>query len=113
MNPSFSHHNDKSNRDVDWARFGLRNQDVSSQQQQPNGSNRTDRLPGATDFGSEYHYGPGGHQASEVNELFAEEQVPVLNVAISYIYNPTADIFQNTPFTRVHNHQLCRPLYRY
>jgi hypothetical protein len=83
MDSSFSHHNGNSNKDIDWARFGLGNQNMSSQQQQSNGSNRTDRVLGATDFGSEYHYGPGGHQASEVNELFAEEQVPVPNVTIS------------------------------
>jgi hypothetical protein len=86
MDSSLPHHNDKSNQDIDWARFGLGNQNMSSQQQQPNGSNRTDRVVGAADFGSEYHYGLGGHQASEVNELFAEEQVPVLNVTISLVF---------------------------
>lgn len=77
MDPSYSDHNlpnGRSKTDIDWSKFGLGNRETSSQQQQPNGSNKTDRLPGATDFGSEYHYGPGGHQASEANELFAEEQ---------------------------------------
>jgi hypothetical protein len=76
MDPSYSHHNDRSNKGIDWARFGLGNREAGSQQQQQqNGKNKTERLAGATDFGTEYHYGPGGHQASEVNELFAEEQV--------------------------------------
>jgi hypothetical protein len=75
MDPSFSNHNDRSYRDIDWAKFGLGNREASSQQPEANGSNKTNRMPRAMDFGSEYHYGPGGHQASEVNELFAEEQV--------------------------------------
>lgn len=69
---------------MDWASFGLGSQGTSSQQHQANGSNKTSRMPKAMDFGSEYHYGPGGHQASEVNELFAEEQV--LKFVINYVF---------------------------
>jgi hypothetical protein len=75
MDSSYSSHNGRSNKDIDWSRYGLGNQEPSSEQQQTSGSNRTDKLPGGNDFGHEYRYGPGGHQASEVNELFAEEQV--------------------------------------
>jgi hypothetical protein len=78
----YSSHNGKSNKDIDWARFGLGKREASLQQQQLSDSNRSDRLPGATGFGYEYHYGPGGHEASEVNELFAEEQV--LKVIINF-----------------------------
>jgi len=74
MDPSFSNQNDRSYRDIDWSSRGLGNRETSSQQHQANGSNKTSRMPRTMDFGSEYHYGPGGHQASEVNELFAEEQ---------------------------------------
>ncbi|KDR22149.1 solute carrier family 12 member 8 [Zootermopsis nevadensis] len=74
MDSSYSSDNGRVNKDVDWGRFGLGKREASSQHQQPSDSNRTDRLPGGTDFGYEYRYGPGGHQASEVNELFAEEQ---------------------------------------
>jgi hypothetical protein len=87
MDSSYSSHNGRNSKDIDWAKFGLGKREASSQQQQPSDSNRTDRLPGATDFGYEYRYGPGGHQASEVNELFAEEQV--LKVIIKY-----ADYYQ-------------------
>jgi hypothetical protein len=75
MDPSFSNQNDRSYGDVDWVRYGLGNREASSQQHQASGGNKSNRMPRAMDFGSEYHYGPGGHQASEVNELFAEEQV--------------------------------------
>lgn len=84
MDSSYSSDNGRVNKDVDWGRFGLGKREASSQHQQPSDSNRTDRLPGGTDFGYEYRYGPGGHQASEVNELFAEEQV--LNVVINSGY---------------------------
>lgn len=84
MDPSFSNQNDRSYRDVDWSSHGLGNRETSSQQHQANGSNKTSRMPRAMDFGSEYHYEPGGHQASEVNELFAEEQV--LKFAINYVF---------------------------
>lgn len=84
MDPSFSNQNDRSYRDIEWSSRGLGNRETSSQQHQANGSNKTSRVPRAMDFGSEYHYGPGGHQASEVNELFAEEQV--LKFGINYVF---------------------------
>jgi hypothetical protein len=76
MNTSHSDHNlsnGRSNQDIDWARFGLGNRESNYQHQKSN--SKSDRVPGETDFGSEYHYGPAGHHAPEVNELYAEEQV--------------------------------------
>jgi hypothetical protein len=84
MDPSLSNQNDSSYRDIDWSSRGLDSGETSSQQHQANGSNKMSRMPRAMDFGSEYHYGPGGHQASEVNELFAEEQV--LKFVINYVF---------------------------
>lgn len=54
------------NKNVDWSRFGLGAE--SSTRARANTS-------GFVDLGNEYDYGAGGHQASGVNELFAEEQV--------------------------------------
>ena len=84
MDPSFSNQNDRSYHDIDWSSHGLGNRETSSQQHQANGNNKTSRMPRAMDFGSEYHYGSGGHQASEVNELFAEEQVLIF--VINYVF---------------------------
>lgn len=35
---------------------------------------------GFVDLGNESQYGTGGHQASGANEIFADIQVPILNV---------------------------------
>lgn len=56
----------RRNKNVDWVRFGLGTE--SSTRARANTS-------GFVDLGNEYDYGAGGHQASGVNELFAEEQV--------------------------------------
>lgn len=58
--------NNRSNRNVDWSRFGLG----------PESATRArSNTSGFVDLGNEYEFGAGGHQASGANELFAEEQV--------------------------------------
>lgn len=66
----------RKNKNVDWSRFGLGTE--TSARARANTS-------GFVDLGNEYDYGAGGHQASGVNELFAEEQVYNFNIILNYI----------------------------
>ncbi|XP_068084944.1 solute carrier family 12 member 8 isoform X2 [Anabrus simplex] len=61
----------RNSQDVDWGRFGLGN----SPHMRANGDAGTGNWrSNSKDFGSHYHYGPGGHQPSDVTEIFADEQ---------------------------------------
>ncbi|XP_046999272.1 solute carrier family 12 member 8 isoform X1 [Schistocerca americana] len=55
---------------VDWERFGL------GDNTQRNNATERSRGQGTSQrtYDTEYQFGPGGHQASNANELFAEEQ---------------------------------------
>lgn len=57
--------NNTNNKNVDWSRYGLGNE---------NATRSRGNTGGFVDLGNEYAYGAGGHQASGANELFAEEQ---------------------------------------
>lgn len=58
---------DNRNREIDWSRYGLGSE--TAQRQRAHTS-------GFIDLSNDY--GAGGHQASGANELFAEEQVIIL-----------------------------------
>lgn len=62
-------------RDVDWSRYGLGAEGATRARSQSGGF---------VDLGNEYDYGAGGHQASGADELFAEEQVCLLNMLFMF-----------------------------
>lgn len=67
MSPVTSNERERDN--VDWSRFGLGPDNSTSYQ-------RNVRAPGDLPRDeSDIQYGPGGHQPTDVNEIFAQEQV--------------------------------------